>query len=459
MNEKAEKRKRSWRVLWIAISLFLIFPLLLCCGVATWFLGRQSSAMAKLDIRIADLDQRGEPVDDESLAIVHEANTSNKNSDAFVTVGQKLQSPEFVETTVGIPFIGAADEAPMSVPPPGEPWPDRKPVDAFLQRWQREIGTIIDLGIEETMRGQKPVRRPIEFNSIATLLGDTQNVRSMARLLRLQHAVAVHDRDTDSAMRCIRACRGLERSTFGEPIIISQLIGQALGRITNEMIQLSLRHDHLSDKQMDDVIEQLTSFQQLHKQYVYSMKGERAAMLPVFSDPDKANEIADMESPGSAKLMTKIRAIDALYFMDQMDLFIDIPDSSAKEFRDATIAVTKKFTNDIHSSSMLTKFDRLFSYMLIPAVESYASVLAQTEENNRLVKLAIGLRKYERKFGNWPKSLDELAQVGVDLNALKPIEESSFRYRVTKSGEAVTWGVHRSAVLWSIHWLIIASRD
>ena len=127
-----------------------------------------------------------------------------------VSLGEALESEEYREAARDMPFHDAYDDEDnlVVVPPPGEDWPNRESVDEFLVQWESQLKALREIGLEECQRVGKPLRRPIRFQSIGTLLPDTQRARSMARLLRLQHAVAVYDGDHELAYDCIRACMG-----------------------------------------------------------------------------------------------------------------------------------------------------------------------------------------------------------------------------------------------------------
>ena len=443
MNEKdkVKPNKRWWRVLWITISMLFVIPLLICGGVFTWFFGRQADAFGQREERMEDLQKHGEPIDNASLQKLHFAQTSEQNTETWVALRKTLGSPEFGESSRSVPVLGHAD---LVVPTPGEAWEKRQDVDDFLAKWQAEIDRLTKISIAELRPDQKPVRRPIEFDSIATLLPDTQAIRQMGRLLKLRHAVAVFDQDSDVQMECLQAARGLERSTFGEPLIICQLLGMSAGQMTNDMIQLSVENDQLSDQQLSTVQQQLTDFATQRTQYSLAMRGERAAVLPVFLDPDRAEEAMELDEPNAAILMTKVRSIDVLYFLDQMESYLNVSESDPKEFRDEAQAAMQKLKSDVASSNVITKLDRTFSYLLIPAVGSYAMAIARYEEHTRLTRLAIQLRLYERKHDAWPESLVALADQAEDSKEVKPLGRESFGYKIMPNGEAMVWGVEQS---------------
>ncbi len=61
----------------------------------------------------------------------------------------------------------------------------------------------------------------------------------------------------------------------------------------------------------------------------------------------------------------------------------------------------------------------------------------------RIAKLAIGLRLYEKRNGDWPGTIEQLTQdsIAVDLGPVMPIGPKPFGYQVT-DGAAEVWGFH-----------------
>ncbi len=444
MNQPREKR--SARKIWLmVIGVILGIPLLLCGGVFTWYLSRQSAASDELNRRIEDLSQRGEPVDDESLQLAYQVATSGETTDAWVALGNVLDSEEYSLSAFDMPFHGAVkeDDTPVVVPLPGQPWPDRPNVDDFLAKWQDQLNTIRELG-EQQYTAVKPVRRPIEFNSLNTLLPDTQRIRAMVRMLRLEHAVAVYDGDTQRGYQCIRASRGLERSAYGEPILISQLIGQAVGRIAGEMMKRSIEHNQLTDEQMDELAASMPTFADLHRLYVHALRGERAMTLPIFSDPEQAKQILEIDSEAGAKLMTTTRAVDAVFYLEMLDACLSLPDDDLHSFLKAAADAEAALVNDVANAGLLQKMDHAVSHMLLPAARTMAEVFVRRVEHDNLIKLAMAVRKFQRQFGAWPQSLGELSKVSVDATELTALN-SPFGYRIEKQGDAVLWGIDRSS--------------
>ena len=121
MNDKVEKRKKSWRVVSVGLGLLLLVPVLLCIGVATWFVARQAKAAAKVDARIEQLLELGDPIDDDTMQTWYQMNTDATHTGAWVELGKRLETKAYQKLTRKLPFHGLDQgDQPLVVPPPGE---------------------------------------------------------------------------------------------------------------------------------------------------------------------------------------------------------------------------------------------------------------------------------------------------------------------------------------------------
>lgn len=244
-------------------------------------------------------------------------------------------------------------------------------------------------------------------------------------------------------MQCIQACRGLAHLTQSEPTVVGHLIGLAFSRAANQMISVSLRHDQLSDSQMNELIAEIENFSELHLRFQLAMNGERAFSLPFFSDPQASMEFSGKEMSGA---YMKTRAKDALYYLDQMDQCINAPDSNPREFRDSVAQTMNEFDLPASQgvSEMYHQFERMMSNLLMPAANAIANALVSQLEHNRLATLAMQVQKYRHQFGRWPSELNTLNEIDVDPITLAPVNGGEFGFRIDADDQAVLWGISRS---------------
>ena len=443
---RVDQRKRSWRTMWISISLLLLIPILVCGGAATWFLGRQSAAQAELDARMAELAERGEPYDQQSMARFVEARTSDEYQVEWLALETLLIENGYAKASRDMPFHSVyGDESPATVPRPGEPWPDRDRVDDFLKKYRKELADLMKLAIHEATGVDKPLRRRITFDGISTPLQSTDKLRDMSSLLMLQHAVAVFDEDTNLAFKCIEANQGLERSTFGEPLMISQSMGGWMATNTNRMIQRSLKANQLSDQQMSEIAGRMVEYPQARELFEMAIKGEVGTMLPMFSNPHQVQQVTGSTSPGSGNFLSKTRATDALFYFESMRAFTEFPsDLEPLEFLDRVNDESALLRSELSRGGAINRIDHSMSRNMVPSVDGFANAMIQRVEQNRLVKAAMALRSYEKKFARWPDSLEQLSGVGANPEDFKMVTGDPLGFRIDDDGDAIVWGFQRA---------------
>ncbi len=439
MNESRPNQVSPYRPMMTVLALVVVVPLLLCGGLLTWFFGRYSVAAKELAIRTEELKRSGVPVDDVTLETFHHSITSDEFTEQWVAAAKQVVSEDFVQQSSQMPYFAEVNP----VPPTGDLWPEQEDVTAFLGRWESLLKTIHEIAEAELDPQRLPVRRPITFDGIATLLPDTQEARSFARLVALEHDVALRQRDGDRAFACIQAAQGLRRSFDGEPLLISQLVGVAIGTMTNEMLQRSIGQDILSEQQLIEIDANIPEFKKASELLRLGMTGEVATALPVFTDPTKASEVMEMESSSAtARVLGKLRSIDGIFYLDEMKKIESFPSNDLQALRDAGQNWNADMKAAFGNASAAERADKMMTFLIMPAFGAAAVAFAREAEHNNLARLAIAVRLFRYRFDRWPQSLDELNQIKVDPESVKSAGDKSFGYRIEDDG-VVLWGVDR----------------
>lgn len=277
------------------------------------------------------------------------------------------------------------------VPKPGAPWESRSVVDQFLRDWDREWMTLKELTEYERM-SDKPVYRPCKFHSTETLVPEVQNIQWFRGLLHVKHEVAVYDGDQDTAFSAIRVCQTLEHSLAAEPCIVSQIVRSVVGRTACKMIADSLRYDQLIETQLDEIEVELEHFGPIPEMFRLAMIGERALLLPVFSDPSLAAAAMGLHDTLD-RIDLSGRGVDGLYFLDKMQTAIDLPTDDTGDFKQTACDVEAMIQNESREGGHSFEQKRRFAISLLPAFQRYAEILVSYSEEIELTKLAIAERR------------------------------------------------------------------
>ncbi len=406
------------------ILFFIGLPfLLLAIGAALW-VGRESSARNQLNQQIDRLRGEGLPVDNASTQAYYEARTSAEDTAAWLAVLAELTSDPFSQSAAGVPIFDGEVEA--GVPGPGESWAEEQTTRDFLNRWQSLHARTMRLATDAG-----PVRFPIDFDSVNTLLPNAQNVRQAARLLSLRGQVAIYDRDSRMVRRSVESLLGCSNVCSGEPFLVSQLITFAIDGMALEVLQQAIRHDVLDDDDLKALLPKLLASTNIGNQWKHAMIGERAMMLPVFDDPSLAGDHGVSTLPG--------RSRDALVYLNYMSRVSAIPTEDIDEFR-SEIAEQESELSNLLQGGMLQRYDTILTGLLTPSLAAAGDVFAKQATLHRLAALAIAVRLYEHEHGGWPQSLEDLAEYPlINLERLVPPGGKPFGYRVDDSG-ATIWG-------------------
>ena len=166
--------------------------------------------------------------------------------------------------------------------------------------------------------------------------------------------------------------------------------------------------------------------------------------LPVFHDSTEVEGLIGGDSPIGASFLTKTRARDALYYLDQMEKILNVSVDSPAEFRQGLSQFMIDFTAELESSGVLARTDRALTYNLMPAIEAYGESFIKRNEINNLAKLTMAARRFHRQFDRWPSSLDELSKISVNAKTFTPVAPQPFGFWVEDNGDALLWGVDRS---------------
>ena len=97
---------------------------------------------------------------------------------------------------------------------------------------------------------------------------------------------------------------------------------------------------------------------------------------------------------------------------------------------DAKIAEQAKSAEARFLSNQPLSQSSIFFSMMMPAVTAYAEVFDRFETNRRLTYTSLAVKRYQVKNKRWPKSLSELADVGLVVNDWSTTDRQSFGYEL-----------------------------
>ncbi|MCU0713584.1 MAG: hypothetical protein MUC43_16105 [Pirellula sp.] len=423
------------RVLRVAILAMITIPLLVVsCYLGLHFI-RKGKATTVLNDRLNALRAKGLPVDGESLKIYYENRTDSTFSEQWMLLHSMIEGDSFQQAAANLAFPSIVDE----IPALDREWSMLADADKFLKEQQVILAAIHELSAHNSF-----VRfaRPYDYADMIKEAGTFPNIsamRDIGRLLKLEHEVALRQRDSERECRAIQSILGTAIAIHGEPIIQSRLVGFAIHGLAIECVQKSIGSGSLSEEYCQKIMDRLSFFDDYRGLAKAAIAGERALALPVFMNPSQRKDIGMLASLTS-------RPIDALLYLEETE---KIEQAIDLEFPDL-IATLKQLESDtirrLAGLSMLVGSDSILTDMQTPMLKAFGMAVIRSELQNRLTKAALAVRLFQLRKGEFPQDLSELSQIDFDSSLISVLDGGEFGYRRTDN-EATLWGYEAKTLL------------
>ncbi|QDV46321.1 hypothetical protein Enr13x_62300 [Stieleria neptunia] len=402
---------------------------LLCGGPLTWWAARRSAASGEVADRREAIRARGLPIDDASMEAFRVQTMGHEKSERWMNVLEEIESTAFQNSCRGVPVVGVTEDDADYVY--GQPYRYDDEVRQFLDRWAPLREEIHDI-----TEGTGPIWTEVQMDSFNTLLPYVQSSRSVARLLSLEFEDALRRDDRRQAFGSLMAMLGVARALEKEPLIISQLVVTAIHSMTLKHLKVAVEQDLFDDVQLKSMLEQLRALDDFGTRYRLAIVGERAMSQPVFDDFQRIGE--DIKVPAG---VFRQRPIDALASLEIMEKAESVTTENLSDFFIQTAALDSDFNQQIQQAGWLKKLETVVTSLTVPALGAAGKAFVRSAMENRIAKIGIGLRLFEKRHDRWPASLDELTDADSDasLGPIDPAGNLPFGYRVV-DGKAQVWG-------------------
>ncbi|MEZ6137808.1 MAG: hypothetical protein R3C53_23215 [Pirellulaceae bacterium] len=310
-------------------------------------------------------------------------------------------------------------------------WEQAAATRVFLNRWNELHQSIQQLSLDQLDEQAQPVRFPIEFDSINTLLPNTQEMRSAARMLSLHGQVAVLDGNSTQVRLDVEALLGCSKALHGEPILVSQLVSIAIDSMGVELLKRALEQDVLEERDLMLLLPHVLAKTGIGPEYRVALHGEIAMMLPVFDNPGMAGE------EGATRLPA--RGNDMLHYLEHMESVLAADESGDLGEFMADLQASEANLEKLFDAGPIVAFDSILTGLLAPATAASGQAFVRSTLH-RMAAICIGIRLYEKKHARLPTSLAELVDVGVDATQLTAPSNQSFGFSVDAEQNALVWG-------------------
>lgn len=425
-THRGSRRRSFWRYLTLFVFFVAGALALVILIVSSWLAIRDARAHSQLQQEVERLKTAGLPYDDASLAEYYAQLSSPENVDRWQEILAVVDSPEFATPAQE---FGPWKESGQRIPFAGEPWPAEAETLLFLDQWADLRSDAEQLALQD-----RTVRFPIEFDSVDTQLPEINQLREVARLIKLHGQVAIRSKESAATRDAILSIFGCARAMEGQPFLVSQVVRASLENTAMDELRCAVQANVLDTEDLERIQARIEKRISLEKVWQISINGERASGLPLFTDPKKyADYLEEDHVP-----VPPWRSRDALAFLKEIEEDLAVPTQDLHDFDVATQEVVKQSAQ--LDATLLGWFDTMMTQVVSPPVGALATIFAENELFARRAILGIGIRLYEDEHGTLPESLSQLSELGIDASKLTQIDGKPFEYRRNEDG-AVLWGV------------------
>ena len=334
--------------------------------------------------------------------------------DAFAV----LDSPGFASDAKPLPIVGEVDGPAL----PGEPWPQLDAAEAFLAQYREPLEKMHQAA---ELGGQ--ARFPVKFSDgIATLLPHAQSIRGGGRLLRLEAEVRARRGDHRAAARSVRTIFAAARTLEREPIIVSQLVRQALNGVACYQIERLLPTGQFSDEELLQFDRELAAIDD-EAAYRRSLLGERAIGILTFENPAALGQ----EAPSGLQRRLIGRGDEAAY-LQLMGKFVAASQSKTLPLRQAIWQTGDEISALLNSSSVRWRYP--LTKLMMPSLQASTDAICRAQALQAATRTAIAIERYRRIHGQPPGALDQLVPDFLATSPIDPFDGAPLRYKIDAAG-------------------------
>jgi type II secretory pathway pseudopilin PulG len=412
--------KKAGCLLTLIVSPILVI-LLLVAAIAI----RDSVNGAELKRKLNALTVAGKPIDDNSLDSLYRSTTDATDAMEWISVLEIVNAPDFIASAKGIPEF---DPAVTHSNNPEVLFEEPERVRAFLQATAELRNQIRVLSLKA-----KPVQFPVKFQSLNTLLPNTQNIRQASRLIHLEGKFAVYERDSQSIANSINALSGMSIVCSKEPFLVSHLVSIAVEGLAWNLLRQALEVDALETRELDDLMNTLNNQPSVSESWRSAINGERAMILSLFQNPANLRQFMN----SSDAMVIPARSADALLALELFQRAEEANPDSPEQFRNELDAIDEQLRESV-GGSLLGRLDSIITSLSLPALNSAGKAFLRRSQYRQLALIGLAIRKYEDQHGQLPTDLGQLKQLETVKNSLV-FDQSQYGYR-SESDYAIMWG-------------------
>ncbi|TWU12236.1 hypothetical protein CA54_10590 [Symmachiella macrocystis] len=402
--------KRFWTLrkrLCFVFGLILFAPLAVAGYV--WF-----TANLELAAQLAELRAQGMPTTVTELTEFYTVpNGVNDTTDLWIEAIESVQAAGVYERGENLPFVGDGD---LTVPPPGQPWPELDASRALIEELVVEFSAI-----RQAAAAGGQVRFPIDFTQgLGMDLPQTVYASEVEELLQLSAHVNAHMGDDSAALEDIKTLFKLSDALRGEPVLISNGVRNTIHNRGCETIENLLPYCEWSDVDLAS-LQWAVQSARFKDELARGVAGERVVLLDAIAETS----------------VGPWRTTNLLEGLRLLDLFADQLPNSWPNLLTSLLVLDAEF--DTYTESPSVGVARILVALDSSGVKLAANSGASSTARQRCTITALALQRHRLKYGQLPDSLDQMdpqllgpaTQMADAL--IDPFDGQPLRYQVQES--------------------------
>lgn len=377
----------------------IAFEILIAVVVIVAVIYRQYTCL-HLDQQLADLRARGLLTNGEELNAWYSVPPDVRDTtEQWIAATRATAKLKIGSGDRMLPFVGLGS---TPVPPPGQEWAELNDSRLFLKECESEIQLIMDAAEAGGI-----ARYPVDFREgLSARIIDQHETRNLARILSLSAHVQAHDGQFQNALGDLKSIFAVSRSIDREPLMISQMIRNAVCAMGCVATVQLLPYCDWSDKELQELQTAIGQIV-LRKSTQHAFYGQ----LAIFLDDPKS--VLNSSTFGAA-VFRESALSKAIEMIDRPARALDLSWMDTVETFDATWK--EIMTNPPGALSPV--ISRVVMWHLPVLQQAIASGM-RTETRQNCCIAVIAAQRYRLKHSKLPGTLADLIDFIPDADASK----------------------------------------
>jgi len=404
----------------------LLVALVLLVLLVVVFLVWSMRSSHRVEEELSQIRAAGEPCTPAELDAFYQMTDAEKSTGRlWLTAAKPLQGAAYDKAAEELPIAGDNEN---EIPPPGQPWPDLAAVEEFLDQYADVLRQL-----HQAANAGDDARYPADFSQgINMRLDHVQSLRAAARMLALEAHARAHRGDAHGAAQSIHTMLMLADSLKQEPVIVSQLIRNALDGVAQEVLQQQLPTADFADEDLDRLqahLRKVDYMDGLQRAFI----GERVMGIQAMKNPGVGGPSGQPAFRGPQFFWNE----NLTFYVGYMSRVIAATKRPLPTALNAAERVADDLSRSAEGGSIFGGIGHALALQAIPAHKAVFEAAARSTASARAVDAVIAVERFRREHGRLPKGFEELVPKFLPQVPTDPYNGQPMRYAVKEGGYVI----------------------